>query len=88
MGPVALKAHGLNSGMDGVQDKGTYPLAPSPESSLAEESPSHGEGQKNTVDDSPDSGAPKIRGHSWRCLLCLCALISKMGTPGACSLWE
>lgn len=88
MGPVALKAHGLNSGMDGVQDKGTYPLAPSPESGLAKESPSHGEGQKNTVDESPDSGAPKIRGHSWRCLLCLSALISKMGTPGACSLWE
>jgi hypothetical protein len=62
--------------------------APSMESGLAEESPSHGEGQKNTVDKSPDSAAPKIRGHSWRSLLCLSALISKMGAPGACSLWE
>lgn len=83
MGSVALKAHGLNSGKDGVQDKGTCPLAPSRESGLAEESPSHGEGQKSTVDKSPDSGAPKIRGQPWRSLLCLSALISKMGTPGA-----
>lgn len=30
MGPVALKAQGLNSGMDGVQDKGTYPWPPVP----------------------------------------------------------
>lgn len=71
----------MAGGRDGVQTKGTCPLAPSTESGLAEEFHLH-RGQKSSVDKSP-LGALKIRGHSWISLLCLSVLISKMGTSGA-----
>ena len=82
MGLVTPEECRHGSGRDGVQDKGTCPLAPSTESGLAEESRLHRGEQKSAVDKSP-LGVPKIRGHVWISLPCLSVLISKMGTSGA-----
>lgn len=87
VGLVSLEECRHGSGRNGVQDKGTCPLAPSTESGLAEESHLHRWEQKSAVDKSP-LGAPKIRGHFQISLPCLSVLISKMGTSGAYDWWE